>query len=203
MKGLFKRIYYGFFSRLFKWKFHRIKASLKPLVPVYLVDIDNTLADTWPSLQELVYDKEQDRYRSLSVFLGMRKLIVCKRKVAKVIFISARGFLSYRTTRQWLRSCGLEGCDLILVAHAADKMYYIKTLISMELPVVYIDDLSYNHEHGDMKLYDELIQEVNGLPLTYLGIKEIEIINSNKKTDEIDHQDTQKTCENFSDYCQH
>ncbi|RQO70212.1 hypothetical protein DBR43_19475 [Pedobacter sp. KBW06] len=181
MKGLFKMIYYGFFSRLFKLKFHRIKANLKPSVPVYLVDIDNTLADTWPSLQELVYDKEQDRYRSLSVFLGMRKLIVCKRKEAKVIFISARSFLSYRTTQEWLRSCGLEGCDLILVARAADKMYYIKTLISMGLPVVYIDDLSYNHEYGEMKLYDELIQDISGLPITYLGIKEIELINSNNK----------------------
>lgn len=181
MKELFKRIYYGFFSGLFKLKFHRIKASLKPWIPVYLVDIDNTLADTWPSLRELVYDKEQDRYRSLSVFLGMRKLIVSKRELAKVIFISARSFLSYRTTGQWLRSCGLEGCELILVAHAADKMYYIKTLISKGFSVVYIDDLSYNHEHGEMKLYDELIQEINGLPLTYLGIKEIELINSNKK----------------------
>lgn len=181
MKELFKRIYYGFFGRLFKIKFHRIKASLDPSVPVYLVDIDNTLADTWPSLQELVYDKEQDRYRSLSVFLGMRKLIVCKRNSAKVIFISARSFLSYRTTQHWLRSCGLDGCDLILVARAEDKMYYLKTLISNGLSVVYIDDLSYNHEHGDMKLYDELIQEINGLSLTYLGIKEIELINSNKK----------------------
>jgi hypothetical protein len=89
--------------------------------------------------------------------------------------------LSYRTTQQWLRSCGLDGCDLILVASAADKMYYIKTLISNDLTVVYIDDLSYNHEHGAMKMYHELIQELNGLPLTYLGIKEIELINSNKK----------------------
>ncbi|NQX37798.1 hypothetical protein SAMN05421820_103202 [Pedobacter steynii] len=200
MKGLFKPIYYGFFRRLFKLKFRRIQAGLNPSVPVYIVDIDNTLADTWPSLQELVHPNEQDRYRSLSVFLGMRKFILCKRKSAKVIFISARSFLSYQSTQEWLRSCGLDGCDLILVARAADKMYFIKTLISSGLKVVCVDDLSYNHEHGEMKLYHELIQELNELPLIYLGIKEIELINSYYGTN---HPNTQTTCENLSDYCQH
>jgi hypothetical protein len=185
MKRLFKHLYFGLFDRVFKSKFNRIIGNLDPLVPVYLVDIDNTLADTWPSLCGEVYDNERDRYRSLSVFLGMRKLIVHKRTMAKVIFISARGYLNYQVTKRWLESCGLEGCELILVAKAADKMYYLKTLTSRGNPVVYIDDLSYNHEHGDLKLYHEMILELKDLPVTYLGLKEIELINSNCESDRV------------------
>ncbi|SHG02653.1 hypothetical protein [Pedobacter caeni] len=179
MKRLFKHLYFGIFNRVFKLKFDRIIGDLDPLVPVYLVDIDNTLADTWPSLCGRVYGNERDRYRSLSVFLGMRKLIVHQRTMAKVIFISARSYLNYQVTKRWLESCGLGGCDLILVAKAADKMYYLKTLVSREITVVYIDDLSYNHEHGELKLYHEMILELKDLPVTYLGLEEIELINSN------------------------
>ncbi|MNR52402.1 hypothetical protein D3C85_1722480 [compost metagenome] len=79
-------------------------------------------------------------------------------------------------------------------------MYYVKTLILKGVELVYIDDLSYNHEHGELKLYHELIRELKDLPLTYLGIKEIELINSNY---EINHQDTQKTFQDFSNYNQY
>lgn len=185
MKRLFRQLYSGVFARIFKSKFNRIIGNLDPLISVYLVDIDNTLADTWPSLCGKVYGNERDRYRSLSVFLGMRKLIVHQLTMAKVIFISARGYLNYQVTKQWLESCGLGGADLILVARAADKMYYLKRLISMGISTVYIDDLSYNHEHGDLKMYHEIIIELKGLPVTYLGVEEIELINSNCECDRI------------------
>ncbi|AOM75924.1 hypothetical protein [Pedobacter steynii] len=200
MKRLFKALYYWIFACFFQLKFNSIASRLQQRVPVYLVDIDNTLADTWPSLRDRVYLRDRDRYRSLSVFIGMRKLIAEQLKKAKVIFISARSYRCYKATAEWLQSCGFEGAELILVTKAEDKMYYIKTLVLKGLELVYIDDLSYNHEHGELKLYHELIRELKDLPLTYLGIKEIESINSNY---EINHQDTQKTFQDFSNYSQY
>lgn len=164
---------------------------------VYMVDIDNTLADTWPSLKDRIYPAENQRYRTLSIFLGMRRYLLDVQEQNQVIFISARNYWTYGTTRRWLKDCGLKNCTLILVPGAMEKISFLLYLLKRDIPVVYIDDLSYNHEHGEVKMYDLMIPILNRLPITYMGLKEIEQINSNY---EAHHQDSKKTIQTIPDY---
>ncbi|WP_316791786.1 hypothetical protein [Pedobacter frigoris] len=179
MKQRAKIILFSVFGLYFKRKFRKLIKGVSKCSRIYLVDIDNTLAHTWPSLKDYVYRGENHRYRSLSIFLGMRKFIIEKiRNDEKIIFISARSYFNFRTTRDWLKSNGLPGDQVILVANPDDKLEYISELLYRGINVVYIDDLSHSHEYGSVKLYGELILDVKELPIEYLGIDEIELINS-------------------------
>lgn len=179
MKRLFKVIVYRTFDLFFRYRFNRCIKNLDQRNKVYLVDIDNTLADTWPSLQNYVYRNENHRYGSLSIFIGMRNYILDKIKdQEKVVFISARSYLDYFSTHKWLSDNGLKTYNVILVSRAEDKLAYIQELLHREIAVVYIDDLSYGHEYGEVRLYDKIILKLNALPVEYLGVKEIELINS-------------------------
>nr|WP_157247446.1 hypothetical protein [Pedobacter panaciterrae] len=100
----------------------------------------------------------------------------------KVIFISARSYLDYFPTRKWLAGNGLKSDCIILVRRAEDKLNYINELLSRSMPVVYIDDLSYGHEFGEVRLYERVIVKLKELPIKYLGVKEIELINSAYET---------------------
>lgn len=179
MKQLAKKILFSVFDSWFKFRFRRLIEKIDKKKTVYIVDIDNTLSDTWPSLHKYVYRSEDQRYSSLSVFIGMRNYILQKITAGeKVIFISARSYFNYYSTNKWLLSCGITADQLVLVDSALDKLLYLKELLAHDIRVVYIDDLSYDHEYGEMKLYKELIADVRKLPLTYLGVHEIELINS-------------------------
>lgn len=183
MKRLFKLIIYGAFDLLFKYRFKRYIKNIDQRDKVYLVDIDNTLADTWPSLRNYVYRNENHRYGSLSIFLGMRNFILDKMEMKKrVIFISARSYLDYFSTLKWLSNNGLKSASVILVNRAEDKLSYIKMLLNRGVAVVYIDDLSYGHEYGEVRLYEKMIVKVKELEVEYLGVKEIELINSAYET---------------------
>jgi len=183
MKRLFKVIIYGAFDLLFKYRFKRYIKNIDQRDEVYLVDIDNTLADTWPSLRNYVYRNENHRYGSLSIFLGMRNFILDKMEMKKrVIFISARSYLDYFSTLKWLSNNGLKSASVILVNRAEDKLSYIKMLLNRGVAVVYIDDLSYGHEYGEARFYEKMILKVKELQVEYLGVKEIELINSAYET---------------------
>jgi len=197
MKRLLKTIYYVCGRVVFILELRRAVRKLGDDQKVYLVDIDNTLADTWPSLKDRIYHCENQRYQTLSIFIGMRKYVLETQKLHKVIFISARNYLAYGTTKRWLEECGIEGCKLILVPEAMEKIYFLLELIMLKKEVVFIDDLSYNHEHGEVKSYDLMLSILDQLPLTYLGINEIEIINS---AHEAHHQGLKKTIPVFPDF---
>lgn len=179
MKRLIRTLVYCSFDCYFKFRFRRFLKNREIGGKVYLVDIDNTLADTWPSLHEYVYRGENHRYRSLSIFLGMREYVLSKlSNREQVIFLSARSYFNYYTTQKWLLSCGILADELILVSNAFEKLFYVNELIDKGVDVVYIDDLSYNHEHGEVRLYDDLIYSLNKLPITYMGLEQITLINS-------------------------
>jgi hypothetical protein len=181
MKQFIKRIVFNACNFYFGLRFKRFLRTVDSKSNVYIIDIDNTLAHTWPSLQHKAYQSENKRYRSLAIFIGMRNFILNKiKKHQKVVFITARSFFCYPATKNWLFETGLSGpgIELVLVARPNDKLKYINTVLNSGHGVIYIDDLSYNHENGEMKLYSDLIRQVRELPIQYYGIDEIELINS-------------------------
>ena len=57
--------------------------------------------------------------------------------------------------------------NLILVPNANDKFYFINKLRENLYCVEFYDDLSYNHENGEIKFYDDLIDKINKLGIKY------------------------------------
>jgi hypothetical protein len=149
---------------------------------IYFVDIDNTLADTWPTLNPRNHSSERERMNSLAIFMGMRSFILnlMKDEKNKIIFLTARNILAHPVTFEWLKKNGIEVgfADIIVVSSAGQKIGYIRRAQGKKYAITYIDDLSYNHEHGNMKLYEAVISSVNDLKVAYLGLEEITRINT-------------------------
>ena len=157
------------------WRFER---RTKKIDSIYIFDIDNTLANTWVSFT-YGFDNEKERLKGLSVFLGMRRFILqLKESGEDVIFLSARNFLYFGLTLNWLNSVGIavRKKDLFLVNTAAEKLLFLKLLAGKK--VVFVDDMSYNQENGEEKLRIELINKIKKLPyVNFWDLKKINEIN--------------------------
>ncbi len=185
MINLIKRVCYTIINF---YKYSLFRVQFKPdasTVHYYFVDIDNTIADTWPSLKHDFYTSEVDRHKGLAVFIGMRDyLLQINRNPQNVVFyISARNFNLFEVTYNWLVSSGikLSKQNLLLVPFAYNKLQYIK-YVHKQHPVLitFIDDLSYNHEKGKVLFYDEVIEKVKSLPISYIGSFEIRSIHEKR-----------------------
>lgn len=171
-------------NKLCSWWFCRlfIKHSINnPNRSLYIFDIDNTIGNTHPTLTRQ-YQSETERLLSISVFPRMKKLVnsVLNSPSRKVIFLTSRSYLTWGPTHQWLVQNGIDVAksDVIIVSSPAQKTDFIKKILPRNKPVTFIDDLSYNHENGQVKFYDTEIQLISGLSLRYIGYKTILRFNS-------------------------
>jgi hypothetical protein len=132
-------------------------ASKKKFV---FVDIDNTIANTWPYLDKAI--PLDVVYKDVPPFLQMVNLIknIEFDKDNLVVFLSARNPRYYKITRNWLFQNGLRSFLLLLVPSVENKITVIK-LVSRKKVVVLFDDLSFNHEAGDIKYYEGIIHDIN------------------------------------------
>ena len=146
------------------------------------IDIDNTIADTWPSLINNTLSARK-RHAALPVLFGMKNFVIEKylaKEKIQVIYLSARHTLLYNTTKNWLKQNQFSSFNtsVILVQHPIHKIYFIEKAVKKGHAITYIDDLSYHHEHGSVAMYDEIIQRVQALPVHYIGFDEIMNINN-------------------------
>jgi hypothetical protein len=135
----------------------RWKSVLSVKDRIVVFDIDNTIGDTWPTLNR-DYESESCRYLNIDVFPSVRKLL--ESYVAAgfhIVFLSARPFRSFYITKKWLKENDITCYTLILVPTAQCKLKYLSS-ISRETD--YFDDLSWNHENGDVRFYTDVIDEV-------------------------------------------
>lgn len=161
----------------------KIKSRLKNDVDnkIYLLDIDNTLADTFHSYK-YYFKSYDDRLLSLAIFLGMRKKymeIFDNNK--NVFFISARRISSQAATYNWLESNGLkvEKKNIFNVNSVNVKISLIKLLKkNNNYHITLIDDLSYNHENGVVKYYKNQIDAIYQFKILHIDAKQIEEINN-------------------------
>lgn len=149
---------------------------------LYVFDIDNTLANTWPSFS-VGYANEQTRLEMLSIFVNMRAwlLHIHQSRKSKMLFLSARSFRHYLTTINWLKGNQLEAglFNVFLVMSAKDKVQLLKKIEKFCGRIYYVDDLSYGHETGQVSFYQDVIAAVKNIGVNYLGYEEIQhIINS-------------------------
>ncbi len=151
---------------------------------VTVLDIDNTLADAWPSYL-LEWPDQASRLRALHELPGMRAAAY-DTAVARgdvVVFLSHRNWWEWRLTRTWLRDVGysVPVANLVLVASPGDKVGHLRRLLDHGLHVTYWDDLSHGQESGTPQKYVEVIDAVDALTarpgsLEYHGVDEIESI---------------------------
>ncbi|MEE9438576.1 MAG: hypothetical protein V3V14_06210 [Saprospiraceae bacterium] len=102
----------------------------------------------------------------------------------KVIFLSARNFNLFDNTIDWLQHQGIFDKDkneLFLVHSSISKIEYLKKLIESNKAVLFIDDLSYNHENSNIKYYKETEQEINKLNIEFKGLDFISKLKNEPK----------------------
>ncbi|WP_439506868.1 hypothetical protein [Sediminibacterium sp.] len=177
MRIKFKLIF-SFFSNLyFKLIFSSfIKRNIKSYV---VIDIDNTIADTWKVLYKL---KGYKSYELIPTLNGTIREIKDKYDGMPKIFLSNRNIFTYSATSNWLLKHKLidEGKDLlILTSFPEQKLYYLNKLVRNNSEVFYYDDLSYNHENGKVEFYDHIITKVKKIDLKYFDYSYIVNLNSN------------------------
>jgi hypothetical protein len=157
------------FSKIFRIYLFSVKYLFK--IKIYfhnptvfcIVDIDNTIANTWPTL---ISNTNNDylRYMNLPVFHKMINLIKFKMEDKKIffLFLSARNPIYFYVTKKWLKKNGFNSNNLILVPNAKDKLKIINAIPSYKEIFIY-DDLSFNHENGEIKFYSEIISELKNM----------------------------------------
>ena len=144
---------------------------------IYIFDIDNTIANTWPSFLQS-YSTLEERLLSLAVFHKMREHILdISSKGNKVIFLTARPYNTYSLTFTWLKNLGLikNKDDLFLVSKPLEKIDLLKKI---NKEVYFYDDMTYNHEKGEMKYYENEIRLLGQLSyVKYYGLSDINKIH--------------------------
>ena len=137
---------------------------------LYYIDSDNTLAHTYPTLLKKEIS-EAKRLRNLTPHINIVNLLKkCANRNRKYIFISARSYLQYPNTIFWLRQQGFKAhfYNTILVETPKEKVNLIEKYYFPYKTIV-IDDLTYNHEYGQVLFYNEEIQKLLSLRVKYIG----------------------------------
>jgi hypothetical protein len=147
--------------------------------PLWVLDLDNTLADTWPSYLE-DHAGERARLSGLVPLAGMIEATHgrARSEGARVVVLSHRAIWHWGVTRAWLRRNGIRlgWSELVLVASPADKVAHLRRWCAAGCRVTYWDDLTHGTERGRTERYDDVIAEVARLSLTHHGPDEIAAI---------------------------
>ncbi len=175
MKLIFKILFKAYQHFLFK------KIVFKNDKPILLLDIDNTLAYSWQSLTT-DWRSNSDRIKNLSPINGIIDYLKCLYPIETFewVFVTNRSYTLRRVTINWLllHKLPADNSNVILVQSPMEKISLIVKYVSKR--AVYYDDLSYNHEYGEVKFYSDEIERCSSLKnLQYFGYHEIlKIINN-------------------------
>jgi hypothetical protein len=194
-----------------KWYFNRQfnAAFTDDYDAFWVVDIDNTIADSWRKMTPQYKDafrSQSDKMMDLAPFPSMQQLFQNVPPRTRVIFLTARQYIRYFVTKRWLKKHGFEQADsvLVLVERMRDKAPLLENVLknyfekkgtpqyqsdfdpflmlnnskSTTYPIVYFDDLSYNHENGEVLFYDDVINAVQKMPMQYVGYEELLTLQS-------------------------
>jgi hypothetical protein len=146
---------------------------------IIIYDIDNTLADTASMLKSsgrlnnLLFSK-------LTVFPNMRKKIMNEYGAGdKILFFTVRPLLSWRTTFKWLEENFFytKWHELFIFSTPAHKVEFICYLFNKGYQISFIDDMSYNHENGEVLFFEKEISKLKNIGIEYNSYAEIIKIN--------------------------
>ena len=178
MRKVVKALYNPFIKFYF---YSKLKSFIKTKKSTsYLVlDIDNTIADTWKNIENFKKNRK-NFFSNLLPLVGTIQYVKEKYGHLPIIFLSNRNIIDYQVTKDWLQKNGFNTpeCLLILTNDPNDKLTYLKYLTN-NYAVTYFDDLTYNHENGKELYYHEVISEVKKMKIDYFDYEFILKLNSN------------------------
>lgn len=145
-----------------------------PGKPLLLVDIDNTIADTHGFERKNPGRKIQ--LHQLEPLEPVRAWLLAQADTHTIVYLSARLYWHYNTTKRWLLAHGFPLADqhLILVPGPAHKLPFLRQAVASGRAIQYIDDLSYLDRSGTVQVYEKELEAIRKLPLTYLDLHFIE-----------------------------
>ena len=105
-----------------------------------------------------------------------------KEKLEKFFFLTARNYLHYFNTYNWLKnnSFPLSLSDLILTNTASEKVILLNCFAKKGYKIIFIDDMTYGHESGIVKFYNDSIKELKKSNIRYFGNVYIDKFNNSK-----------------------
>ncbi len=137
------------------------------------MDIDNTLADTWPEIGKGI----GIQYSNLKHFPIIKEIILdyFRNPDVLLLFCTVRPFNKYNVTVSWLRKIGIpvRRYQVVMAGCPEDKLLLLSQLSKPGKEVYIYDDLSYNHEHGEVRLYSHIIDLINKMNIKYIGYSEL------------------------------
>jgi len=140
-----------------------------------IFDLDNTLVDTYPLLNRMSLSEV---FRNAKVHPVMVSLLKdFSKKDIKIYILTSRKINYYYITKFFLIENCMENVPFFLVSKPIEKIKFLKSATRVFHKVTYYDDLSFNHENGEVKFYQDIINEIHKLPVSYFGYKEIIAIN--------------------------
>ena len=142
---------------------------------IVVLDIDNTLADSWPSFLR-PYRSHRDRLARLDVLPNVKEVAHDQPLLdgATILYLSHRNLWEWPVTYRWLGGHGfaVRPDRLVLVPDAASKLRHLRRLARHHRVTVW-DDLSFGHETGSVTFYTDVIDALAGASLTYRGWDDI------------------------------
>jgi hypothetical protein len=193
IENLPRRIFFKIYRTLLrypaKWYFNRqfLTAFTDDYADFWVVDIDNTIADTWRTLTPQYRTKfasEQERILTIPPLAGMKGRFDGLTPQTRVVFLSARTYWSAWVTKKWLAQHGFSKPDsvMVLVEHPKDKVALLRKVLEKnrtpQYKITFFDDLSYNHENDDIRFYEPEIADIQRLPIQYVGYDKLLQINN-------------------------
>jgi hypothetical protein len=156
------------------------------------------------------FRSESDRIMSIAPFESMQGLFQNIPPRTRVVFLSARYYIRYFVTKKWLKKHGFWQSDsaLVLVERMRDKAPLLADVLAKfdkkqppeeksgqspqylndsnspitNFPITFFDDLSYNHEKGEVLFYKDVIEAVKKMPIKYIGYEELLRMQSKSST---------------------
>jgi hypothetical protein len=171
------RIFSLVFSFLFL-VFFFIKLLCSKKKSILFIDIDNSIANTWPFLNKgsLHISYIPPLNGSISFIKKNFDPNLCE-----IVFLSHREIKFYKKTLYWLKNHydnSVKFNMLFLVPFPFWKLNYFKLSLFLKFNVFVFDDLSRNHENGEIFYYVDIIQKINSLGIRYFDYEFILKINN-------------------------
>ena len=191
-----KNFFLSSLSNIFNWLFFLLWYTnfINNKSEFLIVDLDNTVCDTGKfKLNRNEYVTKigilhslfpeniiHNHYRYLLV-PEINEVVdfIISTKKPNIIFLSARSFLFFPASKKWLRKKNLKvkWNNIILVDNVRIKLQFLNFVKKFHSKITLIDDLSYGHETGNVKLYENEISIIKKTNIDYRGI---DFINSLK-----------------------
>jgi hypothetical protein len=149
----------------------RFKYDKNTQIKIY--DLDNTLANTYPAITI----NGKIPFSQLAVFPKVLKMILndYQKSNTIVLFFTVRPLKHWKATYSWINIKGINISfyQLFMCQCPMRKVYLINKLRKKWYNITLIDDMSYNHENGEVKFYSNAIDAVKAIGIEYIGYSEL------------------------------